>query len=174
MRTGSEMSVATAEPAFAASESAPRGAVERADDVRAPLCFVVDADGSIRNFLSLVLHGAGIDTEEFADSRSFRAAIARRIPALVFLNIALESAEAIECVAALGKNGFAGYVQLMSGRGSAVLEHVKGIGAKQRLRMLAPLKKPFETSAVLRILNEAPRTPTGAGRTHRSRRGVAQ
>jgi len=62
----------------------------------------------------------------------------------------------------------------MSGRGSAVLEHVKGIGAKQRLRMLAPLKKPFETSAVLRILNEAPRTPTGAGRTHRSRRGVAQ
>jgi FixJ family two-component response regulator len=153
-RTGLEMNVATAEPAFATSDSAPRGAVAGVDDVRAPLCFVVDADGSIRNFLSLVLHGAGIDTEEFADSRSFRAAIAQRAPALVFLNIALESAEAIECVAALGNKGFGGYVQLMSSRGSAVLEHVKGIGAKQRLQMLAPLKKPFETSAVLRILNE--------------------
>src|SRR5208337_4545057 len=98
--------------------------------------------------------------------RSFRAAMARRIPALVFLNIALESAEAIECVAALGKNGFAGYVQLMSSRGSAVLDHVKGIGEKQRLQMLAPLKKPFETSAVPRILNDLQlgHPPAQAGR----------
>ena len=164
--TGLEMSAAMAEPTFAASDSAPRGATEGADAARAPLCFVVDADGSIRNFLSLVLHGAGIDTEEFADSRSFRAAVSQRVPALVFLNIALESAEAIECVAALGKKGFGGYVQLMSSRGSAVLEHVKGIGEKQRLQMLAPLKKPFETSAVLRILNELQlgHPPAQAGR----------
>jgi EAL domain-containing protein (putative c-di-GMP-specific phosphodiesterase class I) len=148
------MSVATAEPAFAASGSAPRGGMERDDDVRTPLCFVIDADASIRHFLSLVLHGAGIDTEEFADGQSFRAAISRRIPALVFLNIALESADAIECVVALGRNAFGGYIQLMSSRGSAVLGHVKSIGQKQRLQMLAPLKKPFETSAVLQILNE--------------------
>src|SRR5271169_6177822 len=90
--TGLEMSAATAEPAIAASDFAPHGATERANDARAPLCFVVDADGSIRNFLSLVLHGAGIDTEEFADGQSFRAAISRRILALVFLNVALESA----------------------------------------------------------------------------------
>lgn len=164
--TGLEMSAAMAEPTFAASDSAPRGVTEGADTARAPLCFVVDADGSIRNFLSLVLHGAEIDTEEFADSRSFRAAVSQRVPALVFLNIALESAEAIECVAALGKKGFSGYVQLMSSRGSAVLEHVKGIGEKQRLQMLAPLKKPFETSAVLRILNELQlgHPPAQAGR----------
>ncbi len=36
-------------------------------------------------------------------TQSFRAAIARRAPDLVFLNIALESTDAIECVVALGK-----------------------------------------------------------------------
>jgi hypothetical protein len=40
----------------------------------------------------------------------------------VFLNISLESADAIECVVALGRHGFPRYVQLMSGRGSAVFE----------------------------------------------------
>ena len=39
----------------------------------APLCYVVDEDPSIRHFLSLVLHAAGIDTVEFASG----AALAR-------------------------------------------------------------------------------------------------
>ena len=51
---------------------------------------------SIRHFLSLILHGAGIDTEEFADGHALPAALARRTPDAVFLNIALEFAEAIE------------------------------------------------------------------------------
>jgi EAL domain-containing protein (putative c-di-GMP-specific phosphodiesterase class I) len=122
--------------------------------VRVPLGFVVDGDASIRHFLSLVLHGAGIDTEEFADGAAFRAALARRAPDVVFLNIALESAEAIECVVALGKGSFSGYVQLMSNRGSAVLEHVKSIGQQHRLQMLTSLKKPFDTTSVLKILHE--------------------
>lgn len=119
-----------------------------------PLCFVVDGDASIRHFLSLVLHGAGLDTEGFADGQAFRAGLAHRTPDLVFLNIALESADAIECVVALGKKAYGGYVQLMSSRGSAVLEHVKSIGRQQRLQMLTPLKKPFETSVVLTILQD--------------------
>ena len=41
-----------------------------------PVCFVVDDDASIRHFLSLILHGAGIDTEEFPDGQSFRQAVA--------------------------------------------------------------------------------------------------
>ena len=38
----------------------------------APLCFVIDHDASIRQFLSLVLQGSGIDTEEFADVQTLR------------------------------------------------------------------------------------------------------
>jgi EAL domain-containing protein (putative c-di-GMP-specific phosphodiesterase class I) len=121
---------------------------------RTPLCFVVDADASIRHFLSLILHGAGIDTEEFADGQAVRPALARRQPKLVFLNIALESADAIECVIGLGRAKFGGAVQLMSNRGSAVLAHVKSIGEQHHLRMMPVLKKPFETGMVLKILQE--------------------
>jgi len=133
---------------------------------RTPLCFVVDSDGSIRHFLSLIMHGAGIDTEEFADSHGLPAALAKRTPDAVFLNIALESAEAIECVVALGKRGYSGYVQLMSSRGAAVLAHVKSIGDQHRLLMMTPLKKPFETGVIVKILQDLKlgEPPTVAGR----------
>jgi EAL domain-containing protein (putative c-di-GMP-specific phosphodiesterase class I) len=145
---GLAMSAKAAQPTSAAPVTAPR------DAAHVPLCFVVDGDASMRHFLSLVLHGAGVDTEEFADGATFRAAMARRSPDVVFLNVALESAEAIECVVGLGKKSYGGHVQLMSSRGSAVLEHVKSIGQQHRLQMLASLKKPFDTSSVLKILHE--------------------
>jgi EAL domain-containing protein (putative c-di-GMP-specific phosphodiesterase class I) len=148
------MSAKAGPPTSAAPGTAPRDADEQNGNARAPLCFVVDGDASIRHFLSLVLHGAGVDTEEFADGATFRAAMGRRSPDVVFLNIALESAEAIECVVALGKKSYGGYVQLMSSRGSAVLEHVKSIGQQHKLQMLASLKKPFDTSAVVKVLHE--------------------
>ncbi len=145
------MSAPPAQPTPAATDI-DREAAEHGGEARVPLCFVVDADASIRHFLSLVVHGAGIDTEELADGQTFRAALARRAPVLVFLNVGLESTDAIECVVALGSRGYSGYVQLMSNRGSAVLEHVKSIGEQHRLQMLPILKKPFETAAVLKIL----------------------
>jgi EAL domain-containing protein (putative c-di-GMP-specific phosphodiesterase class I) len=120
----------------------------------APLCYVVDDDASIRHFLSLVLHGAGIDTMEFPDGAGLRAAIGRRIPDLVFLNISLEAADSIETVIALGKAAFQGHVQLISMRGAAVLDHVKNIGLQNRLTMLPVLKKPFETDAIVKILRD--------------------
>ncbi len=49
---------------------------------------------------------------------------------------------------------YSGHIQLMSARGSAVLAHVKSIGEQHRLQMLPVLKKPFETSAIIKILQE--------------------
>jgi EAL domain-containing protein (putative c-di-GMP-specific phosphodiesterase class I)/CheY-like chemotaxis protein len=120
----------------------------------APVCYVVDEEPSIRHFLSLVLHGSGVDTVEFADGASMRKAIETRAPALIFHNISLESADAIESVIGLGKLRFRGAVQLMSARGAAVLEHVKGIGAQHKLHMMPVLKKPFETDAIVKIIQE--------------------
>lgn len=119
-----------------------------------PLCYVVDEEPSIRHFLSLVLHGAGVDTVEFADGASMRKALDSCSPALVFINISLESADAIETVVALGKLRYRGAVQLVSARGAAVLEHVKGIGAQHKLQMLPVLKKPFETETIVKIVQE--------------------
>ncbi len=120
----------------------------------APLCYVVDEEASLRHFLSLVLHGSGIDTMGFADGAGLRAAIEKRAPVLVFLDISLDSTDAIESVVALGDAGFQGSVQLMSNRGAAVLEHVKGIGVQHKLTMLPVLKKPFETEAIVNVLRD--------------------
>jgi len=120
----------------------------------APLSYVVDEDASIRHFLSLVLHGSGIDTMEFPDGAALRRAMERRIPDLVFHSIALESADAIESVIALGKLAFHGSVQLMSNRGAAVLDHVKNIGVQHKLNMLPVLKKPFGTDAIVKIVQQ--------------------
>ena len=58
-----------ATPAQSASIAAPPDAEAASAEARAPLCFVVDTDASIRHFLSLVLHGAGIDTQSFPTAR---------------------------------------------------------------------------------------------------------
>src|SRR3954452_21310406 len=119
---------------------------------RTPLCFVFDEEPSIRHFLSLILHGSGVDTEEFADVAAFRSSIVKRKPDLVFIDIPLDSADAIESVVSLGKQGYFGFVQLMSNRGSAVLEHVKAIGEQHKMNMLPVLKQPFSTAAITKIL----------------------
>jgi EAL domain-containing protein (putative c-di-GMP-specific phosphodiesterase class I) len=144
----------SANPALSSNTPAPADMAAAENSARAPLCFVVDGDASIRSFLSLVLHGVGVDTEEFAHGKSIEAAQGKREPNLVFLNIALESSEAIETVIALGRCGYSGHIQLMSARGSAVLAHVKSIGEQHRLQMLPVLKKPFETNAIIKILQE--------------------
>jgi EAL domain-containing protein (putative c-di-GMP-specific phosphodiesterase class I) len=155
---------ATIAPSSSAATEASTGADQAAPHT--PLCYVVDPDASIRHFLSLILHGSGIDTEEFADGHAVRPSHARRVPELVFLNISLESADAIECIMTLGRSAYTGAVQLISNRGSAVLAHIKSIGEQQRLNMLPTLKKPFETSSILNILRglKLGNPPVSAGR----------
>jgi EAL domain-containing protein (putative c-di-GMP-specific phosphodiesterase class I) len=138
----------------AAGDNSDRTADADAAGGGAPVSFVIDEESSIRHFLSLILHGAGIDTEEFADGRAMAQAIGKRNPELVFLNIGLESSDAIETILMLARRGYFGFVQLMSSRGSAVLEHVKSVGDQHKLQMLPVLKKPFETSAIVRIMQE--------------------
>ena len=100
----------------------------------------------------MILQGGGVDTIEFIDSTSFRETQIARPPDLVFLNVNLEVQDAVRNIEMLSKAGFAGAVQLMSSRGSAVLDTVKQAGEQFKLRMLPVLKKPFETSAIQKIM----------------------
>jgi EAL domain-containing protein (putative c-di-GMP-specific phosphodiesterase class I)/CheY-like chemotaxis protein len=138
------MSAATSTP-MQATASGPSGA---------PLAIVIDDDSSVRQFISLILQGSGIDTIEFTDGAAFRTARMARPPALVFLNVNLEVHDTIQLIEALSKLNFSGAVQLMSSRGSAVLDTVRQAGEGFRLKMLPVLKKPFETSAIQRIVAE--------------------
>jgi EAL domain-containing protein (putative c-di-GMP-specific phosphodiesterase class I) len=120
----------------------------------ARLCFIVDEEPSVCHFLSLVLQGSGLDTQEFRDCHAFRTAMTRYTPDLVFLDIPVDASEPIASLVTLGKRNFRGHIQLISNRGSAVLEHVRSIGDQHRLNMLPVLKKPFDTNAVVKIVHE--------------------
>jgi CheY-like chemotaxis protein len=128
-----------AEPDFAGSRASSRNpargpavgpapTIERTG-ARPQLCFVIDGDASIRQFLSLVLQGSSIDTEEFADSHALRAALAQRMPDIVFLDVRAETTEAAECLAALGAAGYRGPVQLTLSRGATHLTQIQTIGS---------------------------------------------
>jgi EAL domain-containing protein (putative c-di-GMP-specific phosphodiesterase class I) len=138
----------------AASTPAKTDADAASSERRAPLAIIIDEEGSIRQFVSLILQGSGVDTIEFIDGASFRETPAVRPPDVVFLNVNLEVQDAVQSIELLSKAGFAGSVQLMSSRGSAVLDTVKQAGEQAKLRMLPVLKKPFETSAVQKIMTE--------------------
>jgi EAL domain-containing protein (putative c-di-GMP-specific phosphodiesterase class I) len=141
----------------APSRNAARGPAVAAMPARGaapPLCFVIDHDASIRGFLSLVLQGSGIDTEEFGDVHMLRSALAQRLPDIVFLDIGLETGDAAACVTALGTAGYRGQVQLISNHSASVVTQIKAIGEQQYLHMLPVLQKPFETSVIVKILQD--------------------
>jgi len=121
---------------------------------RGSLAYIIDDESSIRQFISLILQGNGIDTIEFIDGPSFREGIGTPPPELVFLNVNLEAQDAVTSLEALNKSGFAGAVQLMSNRGSAVLDTVRQAGEQMRIHMLPVLKKPFETSAIQKVMTQ--------------------
>src|ERR1051325_11802849 len=135
----------------AASASAKSDAA--ANERRGALAFIIDEEGAIRQFVSLILQGSGVDTIEFVDGASFRDTPIARLPEMVFLNVNLEVQDAVASIETLAQAGFAGSVQLMSSRGSAVLDNVKQAGEQMKLPMLPVLKKPFETSAIQKVLS---------------------
>lgn len=120
-----------------------------------PCCFVLDDDSSVRHFISLIMQGSGLDSEEFADSRAFHEAIARRKPNIVFVNVPpLDTSDAAQAVSALAAANLACALQLMGTRESALTETIKAVPAGSRLRVLPGLKKPFDSAAVQKIINE--------------------
>ena len=140
--------------ALAAKPAQIDATVAAPSERRAPLAFIIDEESNIRQFVSLILQGSGVDTIEFVDGASFREAPIARAPDMVFLNVSLEVQDAVQSIEMLSNAGFTGAVQLMSNRGSAVLDTVKQAGEQLKLPMLPVLKKPFETSAIQKIMSE--------------------
>ena len=72
------------------------------------LAFIIDEEASIRQFVSLILQGGGVDTIEFVDGSSFRDTQITRSPDPVFLNINLEAQDAVQSIETLSRSDFAG------------------------------------------------------------------
>jgi EAL domain-containing protein (putative c-di-GMP-specific phosphodiesterase class I)/ActR/RegA family two-component response regulator len=117
-------------------------------------CFIIDSDASIRQFLSLILQSSGLDTEAFTGGHMLREALTQQMPDLVFLDVGPDSGDAAECIAALAAANYRGLIQLTGNRGAGTVTQIKTLGDQQHLRMLPVLNKPFETSVIVKILQD--------------------
>lgn len=120
-----------------------------------PHAFVVDDEDGICKLITMTLATMGVETEKFHTAREAVAALERRPPAIIFLDVALEGSDAVDVIRGLGENGYAGIVQLMSGSNVELLEDVRRIGARHGLTMRPPLSKPFRTDAIRQIITAA-------------------
>ena len=136
------------------TQPAPPAEPQPARRSGAPLCLIVDEESSVRHFISLILHGLGIDTVELADGTALRSVRAPREPDLIFLDVSLDSVDVIKSLLRLSQRGYGGPVQLMSRRGAAVLEHVNKVGVEHKLNMLPALKKPFGGDTITKLMQE--------------------
>jgi EAL domain-containing protein (putative c-di-GMP-specific phosphodiesterase class I) len=127
----------------------------------APLCFIVDDEEGIRRFLALDLSNRGIETKEFHDANGLLQSAAERQPQLIFLDVALESSDAVEAIRGLVRLQYKGAVQLISGRGGSILQDVRKIGERHGLKMLPVMEKPLRIQAIGRIVEE--NCPRGGG-----------
>src|SRR5471030_3057480 len=98
-------------PMSVAANTAPTEPAS-ASDRRDSLAVIIDEEGNIRQFVSLILQGSGVDTIEFIDGASFRDTAMARPPDIVFINVNLEVQDAVASIEMLSKSAFSGAVQL--------------------------------------------------------------
>ncbi len=118
----------------------------------APYAFVIDDEDGICRFISMALAKLGVEADSFPTAGQAILALERRVPAIIFLDIALNRSDAIEVIRGLGETQYRGVVQLMSGRNPSLLEDVRRIGTRHGLNLLPPLTKPFRTEAIRQAL----------------------
>lgn len=145
-----------ASPQTAANETLVTGEVvtRPASAGRTPLCMVIDQDSSIRHFISLIMQGSGIDTQEFADGPSFRRALGSQKPDVVFIDVSGSADDAQKSMTLLSDSGCMGAVQLVSTLPPQMIESAKVAGLQLKLRMLPSMRKPFDTVAVHKIIKD--------------------
>ena len=125
--------------------------------VQAPLpvqstCFVVDDDAGICKALCFTLRKLGFDTADIATPAALERALQEKSPSLIFLDLGLGEAGALDVLPILASHGYQGPVQLMSGRSQSVLDEVARAGERQGLKMLPALVKPFRMGVVKELV----------------------
>ena len=138
-----------------------------------PRAFVVDDEDGICQLIMMTLATMGVEAKKFHNAADAVAALDHELPAIIFLDVALQKSDAIDVIRGLGERGYGGVVQLMSGSNVDLLEDVRRVGARHGLNMRPPLSKPFRadrsvTSSPARISPRA-RSPS-SGSTRRSPR----
>jgi EAL domain-containing protein (putative c-di-GMP-specific phosphodiesterase class I)/ActR/RegA family two-component response regulator len=116
---------------------------------------VVDDEDGICQLVMLTLATMGIEAKKFHGAADAVAALDHELPAIIFLDVALQKSDAIDVIRGLGERGYGGVVQLMSGSNADLLEDVRRVGARHGLNMRPPLSKPFRADSIRHVVTSA-------------------
>jgi EAL domain-containing protein (putative c-di-GMP-specific phosphodiesterase class I) len=115
---------------------------------------IVEDEPGIRAIILRVLKGYGLAAVEFAGVDDALTSMTGESPKVIFLDVSLEGSDAVDAIRGLAERKFGGAVQLISGRGSVLLEQINKIGERNGLRMRPPIPKPFSSDAIRRVVQE--------------------
>lgn len=117
-----------------------------------PFAYIIDDEAAICQIVSATLNGLGVESESFHTAGEALAAIERRLPSVIFLDVALLQSDAIDVIHGLGDHNYRGTVHLMSGGNPSLLEAVARIGTRSGLTFGPPLNKPFRRETLIRLV----------------------
>jgi EAL domain-containing protein (putative c-di-GMP-specific phosphodiesterase class I)/CheY-like chemotaxis protein len=135
------------------SDSPQRGAQHAV--VSPPHAFVIDDEEGICKLVAASLTTIGLPVRSFHTAQQALAALNRRLPAIIFLDVALEGSDAIDVIRGLSEKSYRGIVQLMSGSDTSLLDDVNRIGLRHDLNMRPPLRKPFRAATIRQVVIDA-------------------
>lgn len=118
-------------------------------------CVVVDDDPDMCRLISYTLSGIGVSSLGLRSAGALESALESARPSIIFLDIALGQWDAIDGIRILEKTRFKGAVQLISGRDPTLVDAVKAIGERHGLKMLEPLRKPFQSEHLRQVFDDA-------------------
>lgn len=122
------------------------------------LAIVIDDEAAIRDLICTTVTQLGMKISGHITAKEALASIDTCHPAIIFLDVALLSSDAIDVIRGLSERSYGGIVQLMSGGRPSLLEAIARIGVRHRMRLAPPLNKPIKPEAIVRAI-ESLQTP---------------
>jgi DNA-binding NtrC family response regulator len=116
------------------------------------LALIIDDDLKISDFVSATVTRLGMKVACYITAKPALASIDTCHPAIIFLDVALSSSDAIDVIKGLSERRYGGIVQLMSGGRPSLLEAIERIGVRYRMRQAPPLNKPFGRDAIVQVI----------------------
>jgi DNA-binding NtrC family response regulator len=114
----------------------------------APFALVIDDEEPICRLIVTTLEELGIESAMFATAKSAIAAFDQRLPAIIFLDVALDQSDAIDVIKGLSEKRYGGIVQLMSGGRPWLLAAIKRMAVHYDLTLLPPMQKPVRDAMI--------------------------
>ena len=111
-------------------------------------CDVLDDDAGVREVICGILARAGIAHRSFARLDELLEGIQARHPDLLFLDVRLAEANAVDAVRQLHALGYRGQIQIVSGMAPERLADIYRMAERYGYRSLYPIAKPFRSAAI--------------------------